>query len=253
MTFFSTRTGQFSYFSLQLGDAMWKYKDILDFGGNIGNILRDPNSNINEERYWCVDVAKEAIEKGRLSYPKAHWILYDRFSFAFNPYGIPELPLPDLGQPFDYILAFSVFTNTTQSDMLQLVSQLEQRLSDNGSFAFTFIDPGYVSSQDKCNETNFQWRMNLEVERGNVSEIEAKSIIERTQRADWFTLINGCDLYIESDDFRVYEPAQQKTCYAYHTARHMKKLFPNAQVLPPANDEMQHCCVIRKRAAPGQD
>jgi hypothetical protein len=26
----------------------------------------------------------------------------------------------------------------------------------------------------------------------------------------------------------------------------MKSLFPEATILPPVNDEMQHCCVIRK-------
>jgi len=25
----------------------------------------------------------------------------------------------------------------------------------------------------------------------------------------------------------------------------MRSLFPDAEILPPVNDEMQHCCVIR--------
>jgi hypothetical protein len=72
MAFFSTRSGQFGYFSRQLGIRNWGGKDVLDFGGNIGNILRDPQSTIDEERYWCTDVIREAIEKGRLLYPRAH-------------------------------------------------------------------------------------------------------------------------------------------------------------------------------------
>src|SRR5262249_50398629 len=64
MTFTSTRLGQFTYFSEQLRETMWGRKNVLDFGGNIGNILRDPNSTIDPERYWCLDVDKDAIEQG---------------------------------------------------------------------------------------------------------------------------------------------------------------------------------------------
>ena len=81
MTFISRRSGQFTYFALQLGESMWRGKDVLDFGGNIGNILKDPNSTIDEERYWCIDVGKEAVEMGRRSYPKSHWLSYNRYCF----------------------------------------------------------------------------------------------------------------------------------------------------------------------------
>src|SRR5262245_49048934 len=100
---------------------MWRGKNILDFGGNIGNILRDPNSTIDEERYWCLDLDREALEVGKAAYPKSHWVFYNRYCFGFNPYGIPNLPIPDLHQTCDYIIAFSVFTNTTEADMLQLL------------------------------------------------------------------------------------------------------------------------------------
>jgi methyltransferase family protein len=246
MAFFSTRTGQFTYFSLQVGDPLWKGKKILDFGGNVGNILRDPNSNIEEDHYWCLDIVKDSLEKGKTSYPRAHWIFYNRYCFSFNPDGVPGLPIPDMRQSFDYIVAFSVFTNTTQSDMLQLVPQLEAMLSTNGALAFTFIDPQYCSSPACADGNNFQWRVRLEIERGNVSALEGRDIVKRAQHANWFMLVNGSDLYIETEDIRPYEPDRQKTCYVFHTERYMKTLFPNAMILPPVNNEMQHCCLIRK-------
>jgi len=246
MTFFSTRTGQFTYFSLQVGDPVWTGKNILDFGGNIGNILRDPTSNIDEERYWCLDVVKGAIEKGKASYPKAHWLFYDRYCFSFNPHGVPELPLPDMGQTFDYIVAFSVFTNTTQTDMLQLVGQLKDLLAKNGALAFTFIDPRHFSWPGQYDGNNFQWRVDLEIKRGNVSALQGQDILRRAQHANWFMLINGVDLYIDTEDIRPYEPEHQKTCYVFHTARYIKTLFPYATILPPVNNEMQHCCVIKR-------
>ena len=246
MTFFSTRLGQFTYFSLQLGQRVWSGKNVLDFGGNIGKILEDPNSTIDQERYWCVDVVKEAIEKGKASFPKSHWVFYDRYCFTFNPYGIPNLPVPDLNQAFDYILAFSVFTNTTESDMLQLVKQLESMLAENGVLAFTFIDPFHFPWPAKDPRNNFQWRVDLEIERGNCSAVEGRRLIERTKQADWFMLVNGNDLYIETDDIQTYAPEEQKTCYVFHTEKYMKSVFPHATILPPVNDEMQHCCIIKK-------
>ena len=94
MGFLSTKTGQFTYFAQQFGESNWRGKNVLDFGGNVGNILRDPNSTIDHERYWCIDVVRESIAKGAFEFPEAHWVFYDRFCFFFNPRGIRNLSLP---------------------------------------------------------------------------------------------------------------------------------------------------------------
>lgn len=250
MPFFSTKMGQFTYFSLQVGESLWRGKNVLDFGGNIGNILRDPNSTIDQERYWCIDVVKDSIKRGKTSYPKAHWIFYNRYCFFFNPHGVPHLPLPDLHQTFDYIVAYSVFSNTTQTDMLQLVNQLEGLLANNGALAFTFIDPHYFSWPGRYPGNNFQWRLEREIqlerERGYVLNLDTQTLMKRAEHADWLLLVNADDLYIETEDIQPYEPERQKTCHAFYSEKYMKKLFPHATILPPVNDEMQHCCVIRK-------
>jgi SAM-dependent methyltransferase len=246
MTFTSTRLGQFAYFSQQLGDPMWRGKNVLDFGGNIGNILRDSNSTIDPERYWCLDVDEDSIRQGKESFPQSHWLFYNRFSFFFNPDGVPNLPLPDMKQAFDYVVAFSVFTNTNESDMLQLVDELTGVLTKDGALAFTFIDPYAFSWGAEQQRNNLQWRLDLEVERKNVSAVEAQKLDERVQRARWFTLVNGTDLYLESDDIKPYDREQQKTFHVFHTVDYMKSLFPQATILPPVNNEMQHCCIIRK-------
>ena len=244
--FFSTKLGQFTYFSQQVGDPNWSRKEVLDFGGNIGNILRDPTSTIDHERYWCLDVVKDSIELGRISFPTAHWIFYDRYCFFFNPHGVPNLPLPDMPQRFDYIVAYSVFANITPGDMLQLVKQLEKLLAGNGTLAFTFIDPYHFSWPGDYDGNNFKYRVELEIERGNVSAADGEDLIQRATEADWFMLVNATDLYIETEAIRNYEPAQQKTCHVFHTEKYMKKLFPHASIQPPVNNEMQHCCIIRK-------
>lgn len=246
MTFVSIRSGQFTYFSQQVGAPVWRGKSVLDFGGNVGNILRDPNSTIDHERYWCVDVDRDSVAQGQASYPQSHWLFYDRYCFFFNPHGVVNLPLPALGQAFDYVVAFSVFTNTSRADMLQLVSQLEGILAIEGVLAFTFIDPYHVSWGRELNRNNFQWRLDLEVERCNVSKAAADRLDSDAQKASWLTLVNGTDLYLETEEIKTYEPDEQKTYHVFHTQEYMKNLFPQATILPPVNGEMQHCCVIRK-------
>jgi len=249
MAFFSAKMDQFTYFSQQVGEAAWSGKNVLDFGGNIGNILRDPNSTIDEERYWCLDVVKDSIEQGKARYPKSHWVFYDRYCFFFNPQGVPHLAIPDLGQRFDYIVAYSVFTNTLRTDMLQLVADLSGRLAKNGVLAFTFIDPFHYSWPGQYAGNNLQWRLEREIElereKGRTLRIDTRDLTRRAQGATWCILVNGEDLYLETEDIRPYEPERQRACHVFYTADYMKTLFPHGTMLPPANNEMQHCCVIR--------
>ena len=244
MTFVSKKTGQFAYFSQQVGDAVWRGKNVLDFGGNIGNILRDPGATIDEERYWCIDVDGESIERGKAMFPAAHWIHFDRWSFFFNPYGTRGLKLPEIGERFDYIVAYSVFTNTAPSDMLDLVAQLEALLNDGGALAFTFIDHHHQAWPKKYKWNNFHWR--LERERGDVWDDDGVAMRARADAAAWCLLVNGEELYVEREDLRELPPQEQRTCHAFVSQEHMQSLFPHAEILPPAHSEMQHCCVIRK-------
>lgn len=249
MAFFSSKMGQFTYFSQEIGEPDWRGKNVLDFGGNIGNMLRDPNSTIDEDRYWCIDVVKDSIASGKASFPRSHWLFYDRYCFFFNPHGIPNLKLPVMDQTFDYVVAYSVFTNTARNDMMQLVSQLEGTLADNGVLAFTFIDPHY-HSWPKYHGNNFRWRLEREIhlakEAGNTLEIDVQELGDRAKQANWCVLVNGEDLFIESDETQAYQPDQQKTYHVFYSAEYMKSLFPYATILPPVNNEMQHCCVISK-------
>jgi len=245
MTFTSTRFNQFTYFSTQLGDRNWRGKNVLDFGGNVGNILKDPNSTIDPERYWCLDVDKESLEQGRAEFPQSHWVFYDRYSFFFNPLGKRSLPLPQLDAKFTYIVAFSVFTNTSETDMLELVDDLKKLLGPGGALAFTFIDPNYTTWGAERGRNNLQWRLDLETERRHISAEQAQDVDERARGAKWFILVNGGDLYIETEEVRPYPADEQRTLHVFHTTDYMKSLFPRATILPPVNNEMQHCCIIR--------
>lgn len=246
MGFLSSRTWQYSYFARQLNDWDWSHKDILDFGGNVGNMLRDPYSTIEEQRYWCLDVVEEAIGKGKASYPKAHFHLYDRYCYFFNPTGVPGLRLPALEQRFDYIVAYSVFTNASRFDMIDLVEQLTGLLKVGATLAFTFIDPHYHSFPEQNAGSNLQRRLNA-IKREN-PDVDIDALANEASTAEWCILVDDRDLYVEREDIRSRLPHQQKSHYVFYTEQYMKTLYPQAKILPPVNNEGQHCCVLTASA-----
>src|SRR5256885_9818571 len=142
--FISEVTHQYPYFSHQLGYPDWSSKKVLDFGGNVGNILLDPDCRIEPENYWSIDVSEDVIAEGRRRHPRAHFVFYDRYNFEFNPTGTVGLPIPDLGEEFDIILAHSVFTHASKAETLELAGQLAGLLAEGGKAAFSFIDPRWA-------------------------------------------------------------------------------------------------------------
>lgn len=258
MSFISHRFGQFKYFDLQLGHPSWRGK-VLDFGGNAGNILSEANSAIEQEKYWSIDVSKDAIEKGKREYPKAHWIFYDRYNFAFNPGGIEALELPDLGQKFDYILAYSVFSHIGRGEMIDLVSQLEKWLAAEGVLAFTFIDPHFNPATNNGSVQPGYYKgsclqQRLERLREDERALAIAALLEKARDSGWCVLLNSDDLYIESENLRHYEESEKKSFCTFYTPDCMQAIFPEGEVLPPPHSAyapteesvLQHCCVIRK-------
>jgi hypothetical protein len=257
MTFISTGSGRFRYFDVHLGNPVWRGKTVLDFGGNVGSILKDPGSTIDPFRYWCIDVSRDAIEQGRRAFPAAHWIFYNRHNFAFNPTGVERLALPATEQQFDYILAYSVFTHTSKAELLETVCQLETRLAAGGILAFTFVDPrlnpARLNGEPRAGYYDGTYLERC-LEGMRLSDPEkARRLLVMAAEASWCTLINDADLYIETDEIESYEESEKQFYMTFCTADHMQQLFPNARILPPnaaaypptPTAVLQHCCVIR--------
>lgn len=245
MTFLVSRTDRFDYFSQQLDEADWRGKDVLDFGGSDGGLLRDPQSTIDQDRYWCIDVAAEAVAQGRSDFPRAHWRFYDRYSFYYNPRGVPGLAIPDPGRRFDIIAAYSVFTSTRAAEMVDLVQQLAALLAPGGRLAFTFIDPHYCSWPATAAGSNLQWR--LEKQRAEGAPIDVPTLLARARGAPYCILLNDTDLYVDEGEIPEYPIDAQKTSHVYYTAERMAALLPEGTIRRPPENEMQHCCIIRRR------
>ena len=222
---------QFAYFDTQLERPDWRGKRVLDFGGNKANLLLDPTCAIRHQDYYCLDVIGDAIEEGRKNFPDAHFAHYDRYNCSFSPDGVRDLPVPDLGVEFDFIVAYSVFTHTTLAEMQELVTQLQQRLARGGRLAFTFIDPHWNG--------NLRWRLE---KRNSAERVEA--LLAQARGARWCSLVNGAELYVESSG--VWDASRDNcvTYNVYYSEEFLRGQFPSATIKKPVNDEMQHCCIL---------
>ena len=248
MSFISGKFGQFAYFNLQLGGPIWHGKKVLDFGGNKGNMLTDPDSTIEHEHYWCLDISQSAIEAGRAAFPAAHWLFYNRYNLQFNPAGIVGLDVPDTGQQFDYILAYSVFTHIGKVEMRELVSSLTRQLAADGTLALTFIDPHYVPWPESSARTNLAWRLTWAQEDHPAVQIAGEELLEKARHISSCTLTIGAELTLDCDGLAEHESPDGIECHTFYTVELMREIFPGAMILPPVNAEMQHCCLISKDA-----
>ena len=227
------KTTQFAYFDEQLDHPDWRGQRVLDFGGNKGNLLLDPACTIRHQDYYCLDVIRDAIAEGQRTFPETHFIHYDRYNCSFNPEGVRDLPVPDLGVEFDLIVAYSVFTHTTFAEMRDLIAQLQQSLARGGTLAFTFIDPHWNG--------NLRWRL----EKRNSPE-RVEMLLAQSREAQWCALVNSTELYVNSSGNADSQTEDCITYNVYYTEEFMRAQFSRVTIKKPANDEMQHCCILAK-------
>ena len=236
----STRLTQFPYFDELLGRPVWKGRKILDFGGNVGTFLASAGDKVNHEDYWCIDINPAVVQQGRLTYPRAHFVHFNRYSPQYNPYGRRKQPIPDCGVKFDIILAFSVFTHVDKREMVESVSALRRMLARGGVLAFTFFDPWFDRSlADQSlprGETVFR-------------NLGPRGKHEMVKGARWFVVIDD-RLYVEPGEILYHQTRAGRPHESYcsfFTVGLMKSLFPDAIIREPVCREWQHCCIIKSR------
>ena len=239
MSFITQNDGQFPYFNRQLGQPIWRGKKVLDFGGNIGNVLHHPNSTIEHENYWCIDVSRDAIAAGRKAAPNAHFLFYDRYNPEYNPLGIKALSLPLTEAAFDFILALSVFTHTSKTEMVDFVYQLRRLLNHDGRLAFTFLDPHYTPAES--NVCNLKYYCEQRLDPRSVPAFFDRP--EPLNDVEWCTLAAGA-LHINGDS-PTFSDERENEYLVFYTPQYFKTIFPEATILDPVSPfDRQHCCVL---------
>lgn len=242
VVFISQRAGQFVYFDEQLGHPDWTGRVVLDFGGNVGNLLRDPGCPIRHEHYYCFDVIREAVRQGQARYPRAHFVHYDRYNWPLNLEGEVDLPLPDVGVTFDIAVAYSVFTHLPRAEMHAMVEQLLQSLSPGGVLAFTFTDPHFRAWPET--RGNFEWQCDRTSEAD--PDFDAESLIAKSRGARWCSLVDRRELSVDGDGVQHDIARPDRRYDVYHTVGFMREEFPAAEIRAPVQREQQHCCIIRR-------
>jgi SAM-dependent methyltransferase len=277
-TWISTRMGQFSYFDQQFGSPDWSGKRVLDFGGNVGNLLLDPNCRIDPSDYWSIDVSQDAITEGQRRHPDAHFVFYDRYNYEYNPTGTVRLPIPDLGVRFDFIVAWSVVTHNDKSESLEMIDQLMAQLTDDGKLAFTFLDPRWtppagwpVRQAEGPGMSNLE-RM-LRKRRAEINpDLDVEGMLAQAENTHltWVNLVSADVITFDPDDDGLSENKlasrtatdgdrelesthrDTRTYVALTTPEYMSELFPNARIVPPVEPERHHCAIIEKRTGTGR-
>lgn len=238
MSFITQNDGQFPYFNLQLGEPKWQGKKVLDFGGNIGNVLHHPNSTIDHENYWCIDVSRDAIDAGRKSAPNAHFVFYDRYNPEYNPLGKKALPLPISEAAFDFILALSVFTHTSESEMTDFVYQLRGRLKSGGRLAFTFLDPHYTPADSHLCNLKYYGEQRMD-------PLAMETFFDRAAQ---FQDLRSCTLAggtLKINDSPAISDTQETEYLVFYTTQYLRTIFPDTEILDPVPPfARQHCCVF---------
>jgi len=225
----------YQYFAHQLGDISWRDFEVLDFGGNWGNLLRDPKSAIEHDKYTCIDVDSAPIKRGSQDFPKAKWLRYDRFNSVYNHGGKILSPLPALDQQFDIITAFSVFTHTSKKEMQHTVyNELLPLLKPTGKLLMTFLHPAmlkhFVNKRFKGNPA-----------------IRCEQILDSARGLSEF-------FYIDDDVIQTQDPGldlRVRALLSFYTEEALRATFPDLslQIRPPALSEIQHCAIFSARSA----
>lgn len=131
------REHRLEYLKSATGIEDFSDMDVLDWGGNHGNLIRD---GIEAKSYTCVDVDLYGIALGKADFPEHTWIHSNKFHPLYNN-NITEsdVELPD--NAYDVIFAYSVFTHDTLEEMVSELTMLKQKLRKNGVLCASFIDP----------------------------------------------------------------------------------------------------------------
>lgn len=127
-------------------DPDWYSKKILDYGCNIGHLLRTSENKISANNYTGLDVQEKTLKIASSDFPEANFILSNSYHPAFNNSGTTAFP--DIKEKFDIIFCIGVFTHCDMQYIKQHINFFKQLLNENGLIVFSiwedFHYPRYI-------------------------------------------------------------------------------------------------------------
>ena len=132
----SNKTDRSPYFYRIFNDIA--NNSVLDFGGNQGNLLHFVEE-IDESKYTCIDVNLSSLESGAKEFPKAKWIHYNKYNWAYHHEGNFNEPFPVVPK-HDYVYAYSVFSHTSLDDFYQSLKYFISRANKKVAVSFLSTD-----------------------------------------------------------------------------------------------------------------
>lgn len=126
----------FEVFDYEGCDIDWSSVRLLDLGCNQGNYLW--HSSITPENYVGVDIVEKFVDIARYIHPEYTFAHCNKWHPSYNPTGSKTASLKDVvtGQ-FDVVIAYSVFSHSTVSQIHKEIDDVLSVLKPGGTFLFT--------------------------------------------------------------------------------------------------------------------
>lgn len=185
MSYIVSRKPRLNIFQAALGIEDWRGAKILDYGGNMGNILQDgiEAKQINPADYTCIDVDKKALTYGQECFPEATWIHYDRFNEVYNVNGKEYLKFPFGDKTFDIACAYSLHSHCSYEAFtfdLQELKRVSYTVATS-IVEFNFIETLRHKRSETYEKLALEWRKPWPLE-------------------SYRYYVNGNEIYYEKDD-----------------------------------------------------
>ena len=198
---------------------------VFDYGSNSGTFLKSAGAQFIENNYTGLDVDKSAVELGQREFSAAKFIHYDTFNHMYNFSSTATCPLP-VNDQFDTVISYSVFTHTTEADMLNRIDELYGLLNAGGKLLFTYLNPQSAIAVNYFSKKRTQYF-------GRCDNLETSTM-----------------LYLVDADVKPY-PETGKMLATFYNTEYLKSILAKYQPTAytcPANcvNCIQDCIVINK-------
>lgn len=144
MSYDYPREFRIEYLKEAIGIKNLKGLQILDWGGNHGNLLKDgvESHEIDPTDYTCIDVDARVMEESRKAFPDASWITRCVTHPVYNAHkDQKDIDFTPHLNKYDVVYAYSVYTHDTWEKAFEDLDILYKLAKPRGKICFSYVDP----------------------------------------------------------------------------------------------------------------